>query len=42
MFARELATARIRSEHPDWLEKQIAIELFRLAFLPAALPAALR
>jgi hypothetical protein len=42
MFARELATARIRSEHPDWPEKQIAMELFRLAFLPAPLPASLR
>jgi len=42
MFARELAMARIRSEHPDWPEKQIAMELFRLAFLPAPLPTSLR
>jgi len=42
MFARELATTRIRSEHPDWPEKQIAMELLRLAFLPAPLPASLR
>ena len=42
MFAHELAMARIRSEHPDWPEKQIAMELLRLAFLPDPLPASLR
>lgn len=42
MFARELATAQIRSEHPEWVETQVARELLRLAFLPAPLPAALR
>jgi hypothetical protein len=42
MFASELAMARLRSEHPDWPEKQIAIELLRLAFLPDRRPASLR
>jgi hypothetical protein len=42
MFARELAMARIRSEHPDWPEKQIAMELLRLACLSDPLPASLR
>ena len=42
MFARELAMARVRSEHPDWPEKQIAMELLRLAFLPDPRPASLR
>lgn len=38
MFARELSRERIRREHPDWTETQIARELLRLAFLPAPLP----
>ena len=42
MFARELARERIRQEHPDWSEAQIARELLRLAFLPAPLPDAMR
>jgi hypothetical protein len=42
MFARNLARAGIRRDHPDWQESQIARELLRLAFLPAPLPAALR
>jgi hypothetical protein len=37
-FARQLSGHRIRREHPDWSEKQVARELLRLAFLPAALP----
>lgn len=37
-FARELARAGIRQEHPDWTETQVARELLRLAFLPAPLP----
>jgi hypothetical protein len=42
LFARELAKAKIRSDHPDWSESQVARELLRLAFLPAPLPSGLR
>jgi hypothetical protein len=42
MFARELATAGIRRDHPGWTKAQVARELLRLAFLPAPLPAGLR
>jgi hypothetical protein len=38
MFARELASAGIRREHPNWTEAQVAREVLRLAFLPAPLP----
>ena len=41
LFARELAKERIRQEHPEWRDKQVARELLRLAFLPAPLPARL-
>ena len=41
MFARELARAGIRRDHPDWTEAQVARELLRLAFFPAPLPAGL-
>jgi hypothetical protein len=39
MFARELSRERIRRNHPEWTETQIARELIRLAFLPATMPA---
>ena len=39
LFARELAKAGIRREHPDWPEARVARELLRLAFFPAPLPA---
>jgi hypothetical protein len=42
LFARDLAKARIRQEHPDWHDTQVKLELIRLAFLPAAMPAQLR
>ena len=42
MFARELNRARLRQEHPDWTEAQIARELLRLAFFPKPLPAGLK
>lgn len=42
LFARELARERIRSEHPDWDERQIERELLRIAFLPCPLPAGLK
>jgi hypothetical protein len=38
LFTRELAKSKIRSDHPDWSESQIARELMRLAFLPDPLP----
>jgi hypothetical protein len=38
LFARELAKAKIQSDHPDWSESQVARELMRLAFLPDPLP----
>ena len=41
-FCLELRKAGLRSEHPDWTERQIVTELFRLDLLPNPLPAALR
>jgi len=41
LFARELAKERIRQEHSEWSETQVARELLRLAFLAASLPARL-
>jgi hypothetical protein len=38
LFARELARAGIRREHPEWPESRVARELLRLAFFPAPLP----
>jgi hypothetical protein len=38
LFARELARAGIRQEHPDWNDAQVKRELLRLAFLPSPLP----
>jgi len=37
--ARDFTRTGLRRLHPDWSEAQIARELLRLAFLPAALPA---
>ena len=42
MFGRELNRARLRQEHPEWTEAQIARELLRLAFFPKPLPAGLK
>jgi len=42
LFARELAKAKIRRDHPDWNESQVAREALRLAFLPGSLPNGLR
>lgn len=42
LFAQELAKERIRREHPEWPEAQVARELVRLALLPAPVPARLR
>jgi hypothetical protein len=38
MTAREFATSRIRSEHPEWSEADVRRELLRIALLPAQLP----
>ena len=42
LFARALASERIRREHPNWSEAAVARELIRLAFLPEIMPASLR
>lgn len=39
LFARELARARIRMDHPEWDDQQVARELLRIAFSPTPLPA---
>ncbi len=38
LFARDLAKAGIRHEHPEWPEARVARELLRLAFFPEPLP----
>ena len=42
LLARELAKAKIRNDHPDWTESQVAREVLRLQFLPEPLPRGLR
>ncbi|HEY3975556.1 MAG TPA: hypothetical protein VGM18_21335 [Candidatus Sulfotelmatobacter sp.] len=42
MFARELARARIISDHPEWDEALVNRELLRIAFLPDPLPPGFR
>ncbi|HVN21668.1 MAG TPA: hypothetical protein VMU05_22970 [Dongiaceae bacterium] len=42
LIARELAKAKIRGDHPDWSEAQVAREVLRLQFLPEPLLSALR
>ena len=42
LFARELAMAKIRRDHPDWGELEVAREVLRLQFLPDPLPTGLR
>ena len=37
-----LRKAGLRRDYPEWSERQIIMELFRLDFLPDPLPAALR
>ena len=41
LFARELAKARIRRDHPDWGESEVAREALRLASLAEPLPSGL-
>lgn len=42
LFARELMSAGIAEEHPEWPGARVARELLRLAFLPGEPPARLR
>ena len=42
VFARELRKAGIRRDHPDWSDREVIMELFRLAFFPDPLPAWVR
>ncbi|HSU16130.1 MAG TPA: hypothetical protein VLK66_18620 [Longimicrobium sp.] len=37
-FMRRSAASRIRTEHPDWTERQVKRELVRVSFLPEPLP----
>lgn len=39
---RAFRKAGIRRDHPGWSERQVMIELFRLAFFPEPLPAWVR
>ena len=41
-LCRGFRKAGIRKQHPDWSDRQMMIELFRLAFLPDPLPAWVR
>jgi len=36
--ARAFALARLRQEHSDWSERELLLELVRMAFLPARSP----
>jgi hypothetical protein len=38
LLCRKFRKAGIRRNHPDWSEREVMIELFRLAFLPEPLP----
>jgi hypothetical protein len=42
LFARDLSTVRLRSEHPDWSETELTRELLRYAFGHQPLPKPLR
>ena len=42
VFARELRKTGIRRDHPDWSDREVMLELFRLAFFPEPLPAWVR
>jgi hypothetical protein len=41
-LAREFRKAGIKRNHPDWSEREVIIELLRLAFLPKPLPSWVR
>ena len=38
LLVREFAKSKIRSDHPDWTDAQVAREVLRLQFLPGKLP----
>ncbi len=42
IFAKELQKARIRREHPEWPDTEVARELLRSEFQPGVVPARLR
>jgi hypothetical protein len=42
VFAREFAKAKVRTDHPEWSEAQVAREVLRLEFLPEPMPAGFR
>jgi hypothetical protein len=42
VFARELAKAKVRTDHPEWSEAQVAREVLRLEFLPDPMPSGAR
>jgi len=37
-LAHDLRKAGIKRAHPEWSERQVVIELLRLAFLPKPIP----
>lgn len=37
-FMRKMTISRIRTEHPEWTDREIKRELLRIAFLPKPLP----
>ena len=41
-FSQKLRIAGIRRDHPDWTERQVIMEVLRLAFLPEPLPSWVR
>lgn len=38
MIEHELTKTKIREQHPEWSEKRVMIEYWRMAFLPDPLP----
>jgi hypothetical protein len=42
LFAREVAKAKVRADHPEWSETQVAREVLRLEFLPEPMPSGAR
>jgi len=41
LLVREFAKSKIRHDHPEWTEAQVAREVLRLQFLPGKLPSGL-
>lgn len=41
-MSRAFRKAGIHRDHPEWSEREVMIELFRLAFLPDPLPSWVR